>query len=403
MTRPGWTLGGVGLAFLVAGRILGTLELYLLGTAALALLIGAVAYVRLVRLSLSVDRELHPPRVHAGSPSRVELVVRNDGRRRSPAVALRDAVSGTRGARLRVGPLAAGEATRAAYRLPTERRGVLAIGPLLVTVEDPFGLASVELRASGVSELTVYPHVDDIAPVPFTTGNDPLSGAEHPNALGRTGEDFYALRPYVVGDDLRRVHWPSTARHDELLVRQDELPWQGRTTILLDNRARAHSPESLELAISAAASVLTAGARRQDLMRLVLTDGSDSGFAAGHAHVEAIMEHLACLEAGHDTAWRRVLDRLARSSTGGALVVVAAEVAPDELDALARLRGRFGAVTIVRFDRSSWDPLTEPAPGRVEPGVLLVTRDRPFPVAWSQRVGPRRVEPTGWRPSGGRR
>ncbi len=71
----------------------------------------------------------------------------------------------------------------------------------------------------------------------MTTGNDPLAGAEHPNALGRGGEDFYALRHYVVGDDLRRVHWPSTARHDELMVRQDELPWQGRATVLVDVRA----------------------------------------------------------------------------------------------------------------------------------------------------------------------
>jgi len=49
--------------------------------------------------------------------------------------------------------------------------------------------------------------------------------------VGRVGDDFYALRPYVVGDDMRKVHWPSTARRDELMVRQDELPWQGRVTI----------------------------------------------------------------------------------------------------------------------------------------------------------------------------
>ena len=80
-----------------------------------------------------------------------------------------------------------------------------------------------------------------IRPLPQTHGRDPHAGAEHPNAVARSGEDFYALRPYVVGDDLRRVHWPSTARHDELMVRQDELPWQGRATVLLDVRRGAHA------------------------------------------------------------------------------------------------------------------------------------------------------------------
>ena len=104
----------------------------------------------------------------------------------------------------------------------------------------------------------------------MTTGNDPLAGAEHPNSLGRGGEDFYALREYVVGDDLRRVHWPSTARHDDLMVRQDELPWQGRATVLVDVRASTNTAESLELVISAAASIVASSARRQDLVRLVV-------------------------------------------------------------------------------------------------------------------------------------
>jgi uncharacterized protein (DUF58 family) len=398
LTRTGWMLGSSGVVLVVAGRLLGVLELYLLGATALALTIGSVLYVRVRRLALGVDRELHPPKVHAGTPSRVELVVRNTGERRSPTLELRDGVSGTRGARLMVSPVDPGTSVRAAYRLPTERRGILAIGPLHVAMEDPFGLARVRLKVSGVSELTVYPHIDEVVPVPFTTGNDPLAGAEHPNALGRSGEDFYALRPYVVGDDLRRVHWPSTARHDELQVRQDELPWQGRTTVLLDVRAMHHRGHSIELAISAAASVITAGARRQDLIRLVTSDGTDSGFAQGHAHAEAIMEHLACLDLGPDVAWRKVLDRLARSSTGGALVAFVADAPTTDVESVARLRQRFGSVTIVDFEASSWDPLCEPSPGRSRPGVISVTRDVPFVQAWNRAMAPRRATAGTWRP-----
>jgi len=398
LTRQGWLLSGLAVALLVVGRILGTLELMLLGATIGALVLITVAFIALSRLRISVDRELHPPRVHAGSPSRVDLRVENQGTRRSPVLGLRDAVSGTRGANLLVGPLDPGGVVRAAYRLPTEKRGILEIGPLTVTMADPFGLTEVTMDASGVSELTVYPHVDDIVPIPQTTGNDPMSGAEHPNALGRSGEDFYALRPYVVGDDLRRVHWPSTARHDELMVRQDELPWQGRASVLVDVRAATNTEASLELVISAAASIVTASAKRQDLVRLITTDGNDSGFAAGHAHIESIMEHLASIEASHDAAFRRVLDRAARSSTGGALIAIVAEIPQLELETIAKLRNRFGSVTIVRFTPSSWDARsTEPAPAATN-RVLPITGAQPFAEVWNHAMRPTRAARMNRRP-----
>ena len=235
------------------------------------------------------------------------------------------------------------------------------------------------MTASGASELTVYPRVDELEPLPMTTGNDPLAGAEHPNSLGRGGEDFYALRDYVVGDDMRRVHWPSTARHDDLMVRQDELPWQGRATVLVDVRSSTNTADSLELVISAAASIVASSARRQDLVRLVSTDGADSGFAAGHAHIEAIMEHLASIEATNEAAFQRVLDRLARGAPGGALVVVVALVGQAELERLARLRPRFGSLVDrpVR-PRRRWDPTEPAADGPDRSGVLRITGAAPF-------------------------
>jgi uncharacterized protein (DUF58 family) len=381
---------------LVAGRLLGAIELYVLGSVLAVLVAITAAGVSLTRIRIDVSRELHPPRVYAGTPSRVEVNVANQGTSRSPLLSLHDAVSRTRGARLLVGPLAPGESARAAYRLPTDRRGILTVGPLEVELTDPFGLAKVTLTASGASDLTVYPRVDEIEPLPLTSGNDPLAGAEHPNSLGRGGEDFYALRDYVVGDDLRRVHWPSTARHDQLMVRQDELPWQGRATILVDVRSSANTAESLELVISAAASLVASSARRQDLVRLVSTDGADSGFAAGHAHLEAIMEHLASVEATNEAAFQRVLDRLARGAPGGALVVVVALASVGELERLSRLRPRFGALTIVAFDRSSWDRTapSNPHPGR---GVVSVTGEATFAETWNRTIHPSRRAQGGWR------
>ena len=69
-------------------------------------------------------------------------------------------------------------------------------------------------------------------------------------------EEFASLREYVSGDDFRRIHWPSTARLGTPVVRQFDVPWQRRTTVLVDLRAAAHDDRSFERAVTAAASVV---------------------------------------------------------------------------------------------------------------------------------------------------
>lgn len=385
LTRQGWLVGVGAAALLLMGRVLGLVELFALGVVAAALLVGSAILVGSARLELEVGRAVHPARVHVGTSSRVDLTIRNLRASGTPVLRLRDPVSGTRGADLLVPPLGRGERTVAAYRLPTDRRGLVQIGPLDVVVGDPFGLTSLATVAAPTVALTVFPHVDQIDPLPYTTGHDPLAGARQPNSLGRTGEDFYALRPYVAGDDLRRIHWPSSARHDELLVRQNELPWQGRTTVLLDVRKAAHRGDSLEVAVSAAASIVAATARRHDLIRLVTTAGSDSDFAPGSDHVEAIMEHLAVVPPSPVGSLRRSIKMLSRRSTGGALVVIVAEVPADDLRATVHLRSRYGSLTIVHIDRSAWDPGAAVGPPPAVP-ALRVTRETPFVTGWNNYV-----------------
>jgi uncharacterized protein (DUF58 family) len=382
LTRQGWLVGVGTIALLAGGRLLGLPELFALGLVCAVLVVASVLLVGSARLELEVGRAVHPARVHVGTPTRVELTIRNLRATRTPVLRLKDPVSGTRGADLLVSPLGRSERTIAAYRLPTDRRGLITVGPLDVVVGDPFGLTTLATSAAPAVEVTVYPHIDQIDPLPYTTGHDPLAGARQPNSLGRSGEDFYALRPYVVGDDLRRVHWPSSARHDELLVRQNELPWQGRTTILLDVRRTAHSGDSLEVAVSAAASIVAATARRSDLIRLVTSAGSDSDFAPGTDHVEAIMDHLAIVPLSAAGSLRRSIELLNRRSSGGALVVIVADVSPEDLRATASLRPRYGSVTIVQIDRSAWDPAA--AVGDPPDGALLrITRDAPFAATWN--------------------
>ena len=388
LSRRGWGMLAAAAAFLVAGRLLGLVELYVLAVALAGLVVAAIAYVRWRAVDVDVDRALHPPRVHAGAGSRVELALRNRGRR-TPVLSVRDPFHrGWRWARFLVPPLAPGATTRAAYRLPTDQRGVYDIGPLEVVLSDPFALVTSRFATAGVAQLTVYPRIDLVHALPTAQGQDPHSGSQRPRALLGTGDEFYALRQYEIGDDLRRVHWPSTARVDELMIRQDEMPWQTRVTILLDVRASVHSPESLELAVSAAASIHDASRRQQSLIRLVSTDGTDSGFAAGTAHDEAILEHLATVQATRDDRLAGVSATLRRAGNGGSLAVVTTDAATrQDLDALARLRGRYGTLVLVLIERSAWDAtarVVRPAHTPIVTTLVRVTRDEPFGVAWER-------------------
>lgn len=388
LNRPGWwTLAGAGV-LVVAGRLFGIFELVVAGTAAGALVACCAVAVGLTRLRLDVARELHPPRVHAGTPSRVELEVTNRGRRRTPLLTLRDPVGPGRSATVLLAPLAPGESVRAAYRLPTEERGIVHIGPLQVEVGDPFGLTAIAVPGAPVAELTVWPAVEPVAPMPRTNGDDPHGGSDIPNTLAASADDFHALRPYVVGDDLRRVHWPSTARSDELMVRQDEMPWESRATVVLDTRPSTHTPATFERAVAAAASVIVACSRQHFLLRLVTTAGYDTGFGAGAAHVDGAMEHLATVSPTAVGDLATAVALLRRSATGGAVTTLLGAQAAGDGEQLHRLGRTTGNLTVLRF------PAGRAAGGDGSGDAVVVDGSVPFAEVWNRvMAAPRRRRP----------
>jgi uncharacterized protein (DUF58 family) len=376
-TRQGWVVVAAAVAAIIAARVFAMIELYVAAAAVIGLVLVCWIYVRAVPLRLRVTRTLTPSRVHAGDTTRVEVSATNRGAR-TPVLRLRDPVQTTRGALLQLAPLHKGETARAAYRLPTARRGVVAVGPLAVEVGDPFGLASRSLVAAPILELTIYPHVDLIAAPSAGGERDPHGSMVVANAMASQGEEFFALREYIVGDDLRRVHWPSTARNDELMVRQDELPWQDRTTVMLDVRGSAHSGASFERAVSAAASVVRACFRHHHLVRFLATDGTDSGVGTGLAHVEGIMEYLAVVEPEGGGSMRSAIEAVRRTSPGGVLVAVLGRATSFETEAIAHFAASSTTVLGV---------VTEPpVPPAIRRGVKFVdaTVDGRFAESWSQ-------------------
>lgn len=384
LTKAGAASLVVGLAVVAAGRLFGLPELFVIGGGVLIILVMAVLYVAVRRLQVEVSRRLSPPRVHAGNPCRVDLLLRNRSKLRSPVLRLRDDVSGTQGVELLVAPMRHNAGTQAVYRLPTDRRGLVQVGPLRLTVSDPFGLARLTTTGDREVSLVVYPQIDTVAPVQRSSGSDIERQLIQQHHVAPSGDEFYALREYAMGDDLRRVHWPSSARYDELMVRQDEIPWHGRVTVLLDNRPLGGG-EGFEAMVSAAASVAAASLSRGDHVRVLATDGTDSGFGLGSQHLDRILTDLALIDASpHPLA--AALDRLTAPGSSGALITVT--TGEDELDdaIMRRAAGRYRRRVLVLFGPADALPIA-PDTALRSTSVIRVAPGQAFAEAWSREFG----------------
>jgi len=297
LTRPGWATAGAAVAGGTAGRLFGVTELYVLAAVAGALVVSALVWVRRPIPRLAVQRRVNPAQLTAGGLGRVEVSITNHGSRRLPPITIVDPVEGTVGAHLAVGPLAAGTHQDVGYRLPPLRRGQLHVGPLATEVVDPFGLARRRLPGVAEQALTVLPAIDPAPVLPLGGGrHEPLAGLSRRAAASSGAEDLVTLRPYVVGDDLRRVHWPSTAHADELQVRRDEERWQGHLAVLLDTRAEVIGDAEFERAVSAAAGIVDAVAASGDRVRLTTTAGMDSGMVDAVRAGHSLLEDLALVQ-----------------------------------------------------------------------------------------------------------
>jgi uncharacterized protein (DUF58 family) len=368
----------MGLATVVTGRLFGAIELYVAGTALVALVLLAWAAIRSRSVHLAISRTVAPLRVHVGDAARVELTVHNIGRRPTPSLRLADEVSGTRGASLGVAPLRPDAVVRAAYRLPTSRRGVRHIGPLTIDRTDVFALARRQGRAAGVIEVTVYPTVAHLPMPGARAGGGPLSEHLRLRALGREGEEFRSLRGYARGDDLRRVHWRASARTDDLLVRETDTQTLRRLALVLDACTDRHDEESFERAVSAAASVLVSATEYGYDVRSVF--GDDAAVRSGPGILVASLDRLAVIEPGRDQDLVRQSQAASRWMHGGLLVVVTGRADGSLVNGLRAATGLVdGAVVIV----TAGDP---PAPS---PGIFVADATGPdlLVPSWTGLIG----------------
>ncbi|MEX1162025.1 MAG: DUF58 domain-containing protein [Nitriliruptor sp.] len=352
LTERGSGLVGAAVLLYLASRAFGVAELQLAAVAALALLAAALLFVWTTSATLDAVRFVRPGRLHFDAEAAVEVTVRNTGRLPTATLELHDhlpLVLGGGGS-VTVPPLAPGARVTLTTPLRGQQRGRFTVGPLRVRLRDPFGLIARSRDLPGTAEVIVYP------PVWALPAGLPLGGANSTGGEGTprplaSGEDRSTVREYVQGDDLRAVHWASTAHRGKLMVRQAEAPQDPRACVLVDVRAdrhHGHGPgASIEAAVAAAASVTFHLADRG--RGVVVIDGPLTSAPRARS-AEAWLEHLAVVEP-RPVDLPAVLQQLGQGLAGdGALVAVLTVPDPVELQLLVRTGRAFTSRVALLID-----------------------------------------------------
>jgi uncharacterized protein (DUF58 family) len=328
-SQRGWGLLAAGAVSLLAAQIMGRRDLLSLSVLLVVLPLISLAGIRLVKPKFQVYREFNPTPVETSAATTVRLAVaRTDqgtGRAimeerlpprfgESPAFRFpaRSAMGGT---------------SRYEYHLRSSQRGQFVIGPVTAEFTDPFGLSLHRQAIDDGDTLTVTPAAVEL-PVTGLAGARGNDGVTATRIRANPSDDDVMTREYRHGDPMRRVHWPATARHGALMVRQEESVTTPEATLILDQRyvafaggggtglggtaaLEAHemlTSDTFEWAVVAAISISTHLAERNYALRMLDARGEPAFLRSpsapepeteeyvGSGGLQSIAESLAAIQ-----------------------------------------------------------------------------------------------------------
>ncbi|GAA2631917.1 hypothetical protein GCM10010399_75290 [Dactylosporangium fulvum] len=366
VTARGAGLCAAAVALLAAGLPLGYPHLAVVGTACLAALAFAGGYVWW-RPRLTVTREVEPDRVMRGESSTVTLHVGNSSRLRGATLIAHDRC-GAATVPVPLLRLKAGGTTTAGYPVPTARRGVVTIGPLRVVRRDPLGLLALSRGYGGVSTVWVYPKVHHLSAVPSGVARS-LDGRV--DRVPHGSITFDTLREYVVGDELRHVHWRTTARIGELMVREHLDTSLPRLVVLLDDRLAAYPDRDrdrqsahFESACEGAASIVMAAFREELPVALRLVSGAHAGGRGSRGFLDVLAE----AELHDDDRLDTTVAELRTRRAGDTLIYLTGPGGAADLGRVGTLCGAYATVVAGAFG-------VDEAPAALDRLVVLTAHD----------------------------
>lgn len=401
MTVRGRAFLAAGITTTVCSVLLGFDALMRVGILAMALPLLTALLVSRARYRLMAHRAISPARVSVGQDAEVALSLVNEGRMPMGLLLFEDHVPYALGrpARFTVDHMSSHWHQDLNYTVRSGMRGQYTVGPLSVRVSDPFGFIALKRSFTVTSEIIVTPQILPLGAQDLS-GEWSGTGERQPRAFTVGSAEDVTVREYRRGDDLRRVHWRSSAHAGELMVRREEQPWQSRATVVLDTRRSAHvgsgSESTLEWCITAAASISVYLARTGFAVRLV-TDHPDvevSGWADSAvdplAQTGPILDQLAVVAPSPYAA----LDHAATnvSSQPGLVVALLGSSSSHDLGTLARLTPNSSRSMVMLLDTRAWttrDSATDPD---IERQLTLMRAS-----GWGAiRVGPKDTPTAAW-------
>ncbi len=234
---------------------------------ALAVIVAIIGV--LIPAPVSVQRRVKPARVARLQDCHADITVTNSSTWMGLRLQGADRVGGEQ-VPFDVPALQPGDASTTEVPIPTSRRGVIDFGPLTLRRTSMFSLVERVAEHGSRTSVLVEPAVLDAVSMPAGSRRGHI-GADERIASG--GTDLVGLRGYIPGDDLRRLHWATSARRGELMIREDADPAAPHLTVMLDDAVGTYDGEEFEEAVDAAASLLATAAIAQSPARLVTTSG----------------------------------------------------------------------------------------------------------------------------------
>lgn len=356
LTARGWAVLVGGLALAVPAGVLGSRELTIVvGCALVAVAVAVLLVIRKPRLT--VTRDIYPARVTRGVEALARVTVTNKALLPStPAVGIDpcgDTVS-----ELPLPRLGPGRVRARTYRLPTDRRGRFTVGPLRIARADPLGLAHRVQEQGSTETLWVHPRQHAVPSVGAGRVRR-LDGPEI-DRLPHGTITFHALREYVMGDDLRHIHWRTSARMGELMVREHIDVSVPVLTVLVDNRGSVHDQRSFEDALEVVASLAVAADRERYACLVRAVSGEAVGGASEVGEPVAKLDLLAELSLT-DAPLTDAVGALRREPARDTLVVVTGRPTAADLAPAVGLHRQYPHTVVVALNGG--EPLALGVPG----------------------------------------
>jgi uncharacterized protein (DUF58 family) len=363
LTTRGTSFLAAGAAATVAGFALSERSLLCVGVVLLALPAFSLFAARRARYRLSCSRTISPPRVPAGNTARVTLQLRNVSKLPTGLLLAEDTIPYALGTRPRyvLDNIERRGVRNLSYTLRSDLRGKFEVGPLQLRVADSFGLVEITRAFSTRTPLVVTPRVYPLART-MISRSWAGEGDGRSRLAASAGEDDVIPRPYRDGDDLRRVHWRSTARYGELMVRREEQRWRNRATVLLDTRGSAHvgngPNSSFETAVSAAASIGVHLAQEGLTGQIIDEQGTSLG--SGMLFEDMLLDALAVIKTSRGRDLSDGLKAL-RMASAGVVIAVMGHLTAAEAEQLAACRTQTSQAIALLLSVRGWADPVRPA------------------------------------------